>query len=295
MAGGDDRDGESFAALFERSAGSEVVQHRFRRGERVEVTVVAISRDAVFADLGGKQEGYFDRVELAGPDGKLRVEVGARISAVVSDVDENRAEVRLSPVFVRQASDTPEARVDEELGVAIPVARSGPLLVEGARISGKVTGIERYGIFVQIDGTSGRGGRGLVPTPESGTPRGSDLKKHFAVGQEVAAKILNIAEDGKIRLSIAALAADEEHGDYEKFRAGADQPEDAAADASSSSAGQARPGKPAEKRKPEPRGFGTLGDLLGKRAQAAPPPPPLPAAGPAPRRPAAKKADKTSR
>ncbi|MEJ7732981.1 MAG: S1 RNA-binding domain-containing protein [Polyangiaceae bacterium] len=216
MAGGDDREGESFAALFERSGGNQVLQHRFRRGERVEVTVVAISRDAVFADLGGKQEGYFDRVELAGPDGKLRVEVGARISAVVADVDDNRAEVRLSPVFVRQASDTPDARVDEDLGVAIPVARSGPLLVEGARISGKVTGIERYGIFVQIDGTSGRGGRGLVPTPESGTPRGSDLKKHFAVGQDVAAKILNIAEDGKIRLSISALAADEEHGDFEK-------------------------------------------------------------------------------
>jgi small subunit ribosomal protein S1 len=291
MAGGDDRDGESFAALFERSGGNEVVQHRFRRGERVEVTVVAISRDAVFADLGGKQEGYFDRVELAGPDGKLRIEIGARISAVVADVDENRAEVRLSPVFVRQASEAPDVRLDEELGVAIPVARSGPLLVEGARISGKVTGIERYGIFVQIDGTSGRGGRGLVPTPESGTPRGSDLKKHFTVGQEVAAKILNIAEDGKIRLSIAALAADEEHGDYEKYRAGAAQPEEGGADAPAPAA--ARPGKAAEKRKPEPRGFGTLGDLLGKRAQ--PPPGPTPDAGPAPRRAAAKKADKTPR
>src|SRR5262245_51734071 len=157
-------------------------QHRFRPGERVEVTVVAVSRDAVFADLGGKQEGYFDRAELAGADGKLTVEVGARISAVVAEVDDTRGQVRLSPVFVRRASDTAEAGDPAELGVAIPVARSGPLLIEGARVTGKVTGVERYGVFVQIDGTTGRGGRGLVPTAETGTPRGADLKKHFVVG-----------------------------------------------------------------------------------------------------------------
>ena len=77
MAGSGDKD-ESFAALFERSAGATMRQHRFRPGERVEVTVVAVSRDAVFADLGGKQEGYFDRVELLGQDGNLSVSIGAR-------------------------------------------------------------------------------------------------------------------------------------------------------------------------------------------------------------------------
>jgi len=255
---GDDREKESFAALFEQSAGATMRQHRFRSGERVEVTVVAVSRDAVFADLGSKQEGYFDRVELLGPDGRLTVEVGARISAVVAEVDDARGQVRLSPVFVRRPSDTAVAS-DDDLGVAIPVARSGPLLVEGARVSGKVTGVERYGVFVQIDGTSGRGGRGLVPTAETATPRGADLKKHFVVGQPVDAKILNIAEDGKIRLSIAAAKADEERGEYESYLSGGEPPADATAGAQAAAASKDK------KKKPEPRGFGTLGDLLSKK------------------------------
>ena len=98
------------------------------------------------------------------------------------------------------------------------------MLVEGARIKGKVTGVERYGIFVQVAGTQGRSGRGLVPTPETGTPRGADSKKHFSVGQDVEAKILNIDADGKIRLSIAALGADEERGLFEAFKSGQSAP-----------------------------------------------------------------------
>lgn len=262
-------EGESFAALFERSADAHKGRQRFRVGERLDVTVVAIGRDAVFADLGGKQEGYFDRVELSGPDGTLRVEVGANIAAVVAQVDDRVGQVRLSPVFVRRASETADGpAVDPDLGVSIPVARSAPLLIEGARVAGKITGVERYGVFVQIDGTHGRGGRGLVPTSETATPRGADLKKHFTVGQDVAAKILAIAEDGKIRLSIAALKADDERGEYESYLSGGtgDKPAgEGATDAAAESGSKAGPTGNKPKKKPEPRGFGTLGDLLAQR------------------------------
>jgi small subunit ribosomal protein S1 len=261
----DDREKESFAALFERSAGATMRQHRFHTGERVEVTVVAVSRDAVFADLGAKQEGYFDRVELAGPDGQLRIEVGARIAAVVAEVDDSRGQVRLSPVFVRRPSDAAEP-APGDLGVAIPVARSGPLLIEGARVSGKVSGVERYGVFVQIDGTGGRGGRGLVPTAETGTPRGADLKKHFTVGQPIAAKIVNIAEDGKIRLSVSALRADEERGEYESYLSGG-EPAEKQQQAAAATPATAEATPKAAKKKPEPRNFGTLGDLLSKKSK----------------------------
>jgi len=263
MAPGNDDD--SFASLFERSAGATMRQQRFRSGERVEVTVVAVSRDAVFADLGSKQEGYFDRVELSDAEGNLTVTIGARISAVVADVDDARGQVRLSPVFVRKSSEHADVREDADLGVSIPVARSGPLLVEGARVTGKVTGVERYGVFVQIQGTSGRGGRGLVPTSETATPRGADLKKHFAVGQDVHAKILSIAEDGKIRLSIAAAKADEERGEYESYLSGGAGP--AEGEAPPAPAAEGGKAKTKEKRKAEPRNFGTLGDLLSKKTK----------------------------
>jgi small subunit ribosomal protein S1 len=120
-------------------------------------------------------------------------------------------------------------------------------------------------VFVQIAGTQGRCGRGLVPAPETGTPRGADLKKHFTIGQDVEAKILGIDEAGKIRLSIAALGADDERGVFEAFKSsrGASAPAEAAA--------QATPGQGGRKDKPAPRNFGTLADLLPKGITAGSP------------------------
>jgi small subunit ribosomal protein S1 len=234
-------DKESFAALFEGSVGAAPAHRRVSVGQRLEVKIVAVGRDAVFADMGVKQEGYFERAELTGEDGQLRVGVGASVSAVVSDVDARTGQARLSPVFVRRAAgdDAVDASddSDEALLAALSRNKTGPLLVEGARVRGKVTGIERYGVFVQIDGTSGRGGRGLIPTAETATPRGADLKRHFQKDQAIEAKIVSIDEGGKIRLSIKAVSADTEREEFQKF-------------------------SKTEAKKPETRGFGTLGELL---------------------------------
>jgi small subunit ribosomal protein S1 len=242
---------ESFASLFEQSSGAaKGRQRRYHVGEQLEVTVVAVAREAVFADLGGKQEGMFERPDLSDDSGKLIVEVGSRITAVVSGIDSGTGQVRLTPVAVRAKNEGTDA--GPATGAAIPVGKTGSLVVEGARIKGSVTGIERYGVFVQIAGTQGRSGRGLIPTAETGTPRGADLKKHFTVGQEVEAKILNIDETGKIRLSIQALKADEERGEFESY------------------ARTERSGPEAKPDKPAPRGFGTLGDLLKKDPKKRP-------------------------
>jgi small subunit ribosomal protein S1 len=242
---------ESFASLFEQTAGAHVRQRRYHAGESIEVTIVALAREAVFADLGGKQEGMFERADLSDPEGKLRVEIGARVTAVVDSVDGATGQVRLRPVVIRAEGG--------DVGVASTTSSAGApaqVLVEGARIKGKVTGIERYGVFVQINGTHGRSGRGLVPTQETATPRGADLKKHFTVGQDVEAKILNVDETGKIRLSIAAVGADQERGEFEAFK-------------SANEAGKGGPA-PKEKDKSAPRGFGTLADLLPKDLASPP-------------------------
>ncbi len=249
------RDDESFASLFEKSASARTGDRRYQPGERVEVVVVAVGREAVFADLGGKQEGMFERIDLSDDDGKLRVEVGSRITAVVQQVDFGTGQVKLAPVAVR--------REEADAPTAVSNAAAGSLLVEGARIKGKVTGVERYGVFVQIAGTQGRAGRGLVPTSETGTSRGADLKKHFSAGQEVEAKILNVeAESGKIRLSFSALAGDDERREYEAFKSSGTP---AAAEVEEGAPAKGGAKKPAAKRAPEPRGFGTLADLLKKK------------------------------
>ncbi|MFS8069272.1 MAG: S1 RNA-binding domain-containing protein [Byssovorax sp.] len=279
---------DSFANLFEQSSDARRGRREYRVGEQVEVTIVAIARDAVFAELGGKQEGVFERIGLCDADGKIRIEVGGRVSAVVGSIDKVTGQVKLNPVVIRNA--------DADIGVARasssgPAGSTGPVLVEGARVKGKITGLERYGIFVQIEGTFGRSGRGLVPSQETGTSRGADLKKHFSIGQDIDAKILAIDETGKIRLSIAALGADDERGLFEAFKSG-QSPEATPADATATP--QQQKGAPRKDKKPEPRNFGTLADLLSKTTvkaapAAKPAAPAKPAAdtsrrGPAPKR-----------
>jgi small subunit ribosomal protein S1 len=248
---------ESFGALFEQGAGGRRERRGFTIGDKIEVTIVVVAQNAVFADLGGKQEGFFERVDLSDADGKLLVAAGNKVSATVDSIDRNTGQVRLRPLFVR--NDEGEALTTS---IGIGAKGQAPVLVEGARVKGSVTGVERYGVFVQIAGTQGRSGRGLVPISETATPRGSDLKKHFTVGQEVEAKILNIEPDGKIRLSVAALARDVERSEFEKFK-----DTDVAASPGEKPKVEAD-GKKAPQgggKKPEPRGFGTLGDLLGKK------------------------------
>ncbi len=249
---------ESFGALFEQGGGSRRDRTRISVGDRVEVTIVAIGQSAVFADVGRKQEGFFERPDVTDAEGKLAVSVGSKVQATVASIDRQTGQVRLSPVAIRSAEG-------EAFAGTMGMGAKGqtPLVVEGARVKGTVTGIERYGVFVQIAGTQGRTGRGLIPTSESATARGSDLKKHFAVGQEIDAKIVNIDPDGKIRLSIAAIAHDEERSSFEKFKEGA-APESAAEAAEKPTAdGKKKPQQPAKKA--EPRNFGTFGDLLGKK------------------------------
>lgn len=233
---------ESFASLFE-SQGSQQKRRHFHPGENIEVTIVLVAREAVFADLGGKQEGMFELADLSDEEGNAQVKVGHRVMAIVERIDRETGQVRLKPVAVKTEADAAP--------VAVSTGRNAaPLIAEGARVKGTVTGIERYGIFVQIAGTKDRAGRGLVPASETGTPRNADLKKHFTVGQEIETKILAVAPDGKIRLSITALAGDDERADLAAYQKAEEKKRDASE----------RP----------VRGFGTLGDLM-KGVKAAPP------------------------
>ncbi|MFO0555234.1 MAG: S1 RNA-binding domain-containing protein [Polyangiaceae bacterium] len=256
---------DSFAALFEATPGAGRNRaRRLHRGDRLEVRVVEIARDTVFVDVGEKQEGFIARTELLGPDGQLAVQIGQTVSAVVAESDGER--LRLSPVFVRS---TEQSSIDAggEI-VTIPRAKSAPLLVEGAHVRGTVTGVERYGVFVQIAGTQGRQGRGLVPVSETGTPRGADLRKAFQPGSEVEAKILAIAEDGKIRLSFKALGADLERREFEAYRNASNEPAPAAGTpGGADEKGQVSKPMPADAKTQKAqqrsvRSFGTLGDLL---------------------------------
>ncbi len=72
---GDDR---SFAELLEESF---VTPERLAPGQKVTATVVKITGDWIFLDLGRKGEGCLERKELVGADGRLEVREGDTLQA----------------------------------------------------------------------------------------------------------------------------------------------------------------------------------------------------------------------
>ena len=73
-------------------------------------------------------------------------------------------------------------------------------------LRGSIERIEDFGLFVKLPS----GARGLVPAPETGTPRGTDLRKSFPLGKRMQAKVIDVDRRGEVKLSIKALKADAE-------------------------------------------------------------------------------------
>ena len=68
----------------------------------------------------------------------------------------------------------------------------------GMIVEGKVTGITKFGAFVDLDG----GKTGMVHISEVAPTYVNDIKDYLTEGQTVKVKIITIGEDGKISLSI---------------------------------------------------------------------------------------------
>jgi len=228
-----DRPEDSFAALFEQSGKAAPRARGPRPGDVLEVVVVQVGKEAVFLELDGRRQGFIEIADVRGADGTTTVKVGDRLRARVVAVNDDG--VRLAPTVEAAAAAGASVSLD---GSTEPDAVR---FAVGQVVSGAVDRVESYGVFLQVEGTKGRAGRGLLPTAELGTPRGADLRKAFPLGTRLKAKVIAL-EEGKMRLSLRALKDDEERAQFEGFRE-------------------------QEKKAHEPRGFGTLGDLLKNRGK----------------------------
>ncbi len=76
----------------------------------------------------------------------------------------------------------------------------------GTVLEGKVTGILKFGAFVDL----GNGKSGMVHISEVANTYVNDINEHLKEGQIVKVKIVSIAEDGKIALSIKKALPREE-------------------------------------------------------------------------------------
>jgi ribosomal protein S1 len=228
---------DNFASLMTTTGASDRARRRLSRGEVIDATVMQIAGEFVFVDVGTPSDGRIPRVDLLGADGKVRVAVGDRLRV---SVVEPRFEGSLLKALGQSAPPGEAPRPDEVL-------------------SGKVTRIEKFGLFVSTPR-----GDGLVPLRELPLPPGSDHRKLFPVGKELTLVVLDANAQGKLRFSATRVARVEEEQNFRDFAASAEAPATEAA----------APAAQQTKKPPVTTGFGSLGDLLreklGGAAAAAP-------------------------
>lgn len=79
----------------------------------------------------------------------------------------------------------------------------------GAKVSGKVSGITNFGAFVDLDDHQ----TGLVHISQISDKYVKDVHDVLSVGDTVTVKVTRIGDDGKIALSMKALAPHEDHNE----------------------------------------------------------------------------------
>jgi small subunit ribosomal protein S1 len=188
--------------------GREAALAALEVGKVVRGTVTAVRDFGAFVDLGGV-EGLIPASEVA----HERVDVADRITAGET--------VDVQVLEIKDDAERGQKRITLSLKalLAAPERSAKPqtALAVGAVVQGKVVRIETYGVFVQVAGTEGRDGRGLIPTAELDVPRGTDLRKALPEGTTLTAKILETGS-GRLKLSVKGAKEAVERAEFEAHK-----------------------------------------------------------------------------
>lgn len=187
-----------------------------KEGDRLQGKVVRLQAFGAFVELRPGVDGLVHISALS--DRRIAhprdvVQVGETIWVVVEKIDPNEKRIGLRKISEEEAQRPPEERPAAEAKAARPAEPQAPRPKVGQVVVGKVDRIEPYGVFLVFPG-----GKGLIPAAETGTDRGTDLRKHFSLGQEVKVAILDIDASGKIRLSITAAERAEERAELDAWQ-----------------------------------------------------------------------------
>jgi small subunit ribosomal protein S1 len=237
----------------------------FKPGDKIEVKITKIdergkiwlSRKALIEDpwaeakqkyapgtaLKGKVSGlqpFGAFIDLDGFEGLIHVsdlslkriehpsellKIGDEIDVVVHQLDLKARKIALHPAPTGDLANEPKQTVKQNAGVTVKVFKAEP-----------------DGLLVRITGVTGRMARGFIPAGQTGTLRGTDLRKKFPVGSQLHAKVLECdPKRGESKLSIKQLAEDEERNAHREYR----------------------------RQLAKEGGFGTLGDLLAAKLKSS--------------------------
>jgi small subunit ribosomal protein S1 len=186
-----------------------------KEGDRLQGKVVRLQAFGAFVELRPGVDGLVHISALS--DRRIAhprdvVQVGETIWVVVEKIDANDKRIGLRRITEEEAQRPAEERPAPEAKAARPAEPQAPRPKVGQVVVGKVDRIEPYGVFLMFPG-----GKGLIPAAETGTDRGTDLRKHFSLGQEVKVAIVDIDASGKIRLSITAAERAEERAELDAW------------------------------------------------------------------------------
>jgi small subunit ribosomal protein S1 len=201
---------EDFATLF---AASEKTK-RYRNGQTIEGTIVAIGAEAAFVNIGAKGEATIELSELRNDEGVLEVAVGDRIQAtVVSTMNGVTLSRRLQrgAATVRQLEDAfraglpVEGKVEGQVkgGYTVSIAKQRAFCpmsqIDTVRTADPAVHEGRVYTFKIIEyGENGRkfvvSRRGLLQAEQHA--RAADVRQSIAVGTIVTGRVVSVRDFG---------------------------------------------------------------------------------------------------
>ncbi|HEU5073258.1 MAG TPA: S1 RNA-binding domain-containing protein, partial [Polyangiaceae bacterium] len=201
---------------------------KFATGSRHQGKVVRLEKFGAFIELDSEIDGLIHVADLA----FQRVEhpsdvlsVGQQVDVVVRHFDLKNRKINLHPALTDKHAEEPEQKV-----------------TRNAKVQAEVIKGDTAGVQVRVLGVTGRTARGFIPAGQTGTQRGTDLRKVFKPGQKLDLKVIDLdPKRGEPKLSLRALHEDEERKAHREYR---------------------------QKVKEEAK-FGTLGDLLKAKLNIA--------------------------
>jgi small subunit ribosomal protein S1 len=200
---------EDFAAMFEASLKAK----RYKEGQTIEGTVVAVGPEVVFVDVGGKGEAQIDASEFKDDEGDIEVAVGDRIQAVVVSVTGG---LQLSRRLARGAATS--RQLEDAYRAGLPVEGKVVQEIKGG-YEVTIARQRAFCPFSQIDIVRSEpaahigkvyafriteykeGGRNLIVSrrsilEEAEKARAADVRKSIVVGAVLTGRVATVREFG---------------------------------------------------------------------------------------------------
>lgn len=174
-----------------------MLEQRNTAGEVITVKIVQANKGGLVAEYGNMQ-GFI-------PVSQLSFKHYPRVDGDRSKIQQKLSELIGQTIPVKIISyDKPTNKIvfSEKAAGDSDLEEKAKNFQIGQKVTGKVTGIVDFGLFVNIGDLEG-----LIHISQVSWQRIINLKDHFKVGQEVEAEVVNV-DGGRISLSIKKLQPD---------------------------------------------------------------------------------------